>query len=122
MQFNKTWTPAVLDAAGLANDVAYSGGGLALTATSAGDNLAHLITILGNAATDHRGKTFTLTGTDADNNPQTESLAGPNGNVTISFTKYFRTVTAVTISATTGADTFDVGYTAVAVSQSIGKR
>lgn len=108
-------TSAALDADGLANDVAYSGGGYALSATSAGDSLAHLITILGNAVTDHSLKTFTVTGTDGNGNPQSEGIAGPNGNVTVTTTKWFKTVTSVTVSATTGADTFDIGWTAESV-------
>lgn len=110
-----SYTPAALDADGLANDVAWAGGGYALTATSAGDNLAHIITILGNAVTNHSAKTFTITGTDADGVAQTEGIAGPNGVATVSTTKYFRTVTSVTVSATTGADTFDIGYSGVMV-------
>lgn len=113
---SSTYTPAALSANGLANDVAYSGGGYALTATSAADGLAHIITILGNAATNHSAKTFTITGTDADGVAQTEAIAGPNGVATVSSTKYFLTVTSVTVSATTAADTFDIGWTGVSVS------
>jgi len=94
----------------------FNGGGYALTATSAADSLAHIITITGNAATNHSAKTFTITGTDADGIAQTEAIAGPNGAVAVSSTKYFKTVTAVTVSATTGADTFDIGWTGVSVS------
>ena len=110
-----TYTPAALDADGLMNDVAYSGGGYAITANDAGDSLAHLITILGNAATNHSGKTFTVTGTDADGKAQTETLAGPNGVATITTTKHFKTVTSITVDSTTGADTFDAGWTGVSV-------
>lgn len=111
-----TFTPAALDANGLADNIDYSGGGYALTANDAGDNLAHIITILGNAATDHSGKTFTITGTDRNGVAQSETIAGPNGNVTVSSTKYFLTVTSVTVDATTGADTFDIGWTGVSFS------
>jgi len=111
----QSYDAAALDADGIANDVAYSGGGYALTADGAGDNLGHLITILGNAATDHSLKTFTITGTDADDKPISEGIAGPNGVATVTTTKYFKTVTSVTVSATTGADTFDIGWTAAAV-------
>lgn len=114
--FKQDYTNVALDAAGLANNVAYSGGGYALTANDAGDSLGHLITILGNAATNHSAKTFTVTGTDANGNAQTEGIAGPNGNVTVTTTKHFKTVTSVTASADTGADTFDIGWTATAVS------
>src|SRR5687768_15808804 len=98
-----TGTSAALDADGLANNVAYSGGGYALTANDAGDSLAHKITILGNAATNHSAKTFTVTGTGANGKALTEDLAGPNGNVTVTTAGYFLTVTSVTVSATTGA-------------------
>jgi hypothetical protein len=110
-----SYTPAALDADGLANDVAYSGGGYALTATTPNDSLAHIITILGNAATNHSAKTFTVTGTDANDLAISEGIAGPNGVATVSTTKHFKTVTSVTVSATTGADTFDIGWSAVAV-------
>lgn len=111
-----TGNSAALDADGLANDVAYSGGGYALTANDAGDSLAHLITILGNAATNHSAKTFTVAGTGPGGEAQTEGIAGPNGVATVTTTKHFLTVTSVTVSATTGADTFDIGWTAESVS------
>lgn len=111
-----TGTAVALNAAGLANDVAYSAGGYALTANNAADSLAHLITILGNAATNHAAKTFTITGAGPNGEAQSEGIAGPNGNVTVTSTKYFLTVTSVTVSATTGADTFDIGWTAASVS------
>jgi len=111
-----SYTPAALDAAGLANDVAWAGGGYALSATTPGDGLAHIITILGNAATDHSLKPFPVTGTDANGVALSEGIAGPNGIATVSTTNYFKTVTSVTVSSTTGADTFDLGWTAVAVS------
>lgn len=110
-----SYTPAALSANGLANDVAYAGDGYALSATEAGDDLAHIITILGNAVTNHSAKTFTITGTDANDNAISEGIAGPNGVATVSTTLHFKTVTSVTVSATTGADTFDIGWTAVAV-------
>jgi len=115
-RFQITGVSVALNAAGLANDVAYSGGGYALSANSAGDSLAHKITILGNAATNHSAKTFTITGTNPNGFSQTETLAGPNGVATVTSTKYFLTVTSVTVDATTGADTFDIGWNADSVS------
>lgn len=109
-----TYTFAALNAAGYANDVAYAGGGYALTANTAGDSCAHPVTILGNAATNHSGKTFTITGTDANDVSITNAIAGPNGVATVTSTKRFKTVTSVTVDATTGADTFDIGWTALA--------
>lgn len=109
-QYFGTYTPADDDANGFADDVQYSGGGYALTATTAADNLGHLVTILGNAATNHSGKTFTITGTDANGRAQTEGIAGPNGVATVTSTKYYMTVTSVTVSATTSTDSFDIGW------------
>jgi len=119
MNVKLSLTPAATSANGIAAAIAYSGGGYALTTTTMSDSLAHIITIGGLAATDHSGKTFTITGTDADDNPQTEGIAGPNGVATVSSTYHYKTVTSVTVSATTGADTFNLGYTAVAVSKTI---
>lgn len=114
VDFTATYTFAAADAGGYANDVAYSGGGYALTATTAGDGCAHPVTILGNAATNHSAKTFTITGTDANDVAITNAIAGPNGIATVTSTKRFKTVTSVTVSATTDADTFDIGWTALA--------
>tara|TARA_R110000868_G_scaffold149339_2_gene371778 strand:- start:4499 stop:5134 length:636 start_codon:yes stop_codon:yes gene_type:complete len=113
------FSPLTLSAAGYANDVAWAGGGYALTATTVGDGLAHVVSILGNAAVDHSLKTFTVTGTSADGVTISEGIAGPNGVATVITTRYFKTVTSVTVSATTGADTFDIGWTAAAVSQTV---
>ena len=115
-RFTITGTAVALDADGLANDIAYAGGGYVLAANSAADSLAHEITILGNAATNHSGKTFTITGTGPNGEPLTEDIAGPNGIATVTSTKSFLTVTSVTVSATTGADTFDIGWNANTVS------
>lgn len=112
----ETYTLAATNAAGYANDVAYADGGYVLTATTAGDGCAHPVTILGNAATNHSGKTFTITGTDANGVAITNAIAGPNGIATVTSTKRFATVTSVTVDATTGADTFDIGWTDLASS------
>lgn len=114
------FTFAALDADGFANDVAYSGGGYALTANTAGDLCGHPVTILGNAATNHSAKTFTITGTDANDVAITNAIAGPNGVATVTSTKRFKTVTSVTVDSTTGADTFDIGWTALASTAWIG--
>lgn len=110
----QSFTFAAASANGYANDVAYAAGGYALTATAAGDGCAHPVVILGNAVTNHSAKTFTITGTDANDVAITNSIAGPNGNVTVTSTKRFKTVSSVTVDSTTGADTFDIGWTALA--------
>ena len=109
-QYFGTYTPADDSASGFAAAVAYSGGGYALSATTPNDSLGHFVTITQISATNHSGKTFTITGTDANDRAQTEGIAGPNGAVTVTSTKYYKTVTSVTVSATTGADTFNIGW------------
>ena len=113
---NFSYAPAAANATGLAAGVAYAGGGYVLAATTPADRLAHIVTITGLAATDHSLKTFTIRGTNADGVAQSEGIAGPNGAVVVSSTLYYKTVTSITVSATTGADTFNLGWTAVAVS------
>jgi hypothetical protein len=55
------------------------------------------------------GDTYTITGTDADGNAQTEAVTGPNAT-TVYSTKYFLTVTQIaTDGAATGAITIGVG-------------
>lgn len=111
-----SYTPAALSANGYANDVAYAAGGYALTATTSGDGLAHELTVLNNSATDHSAKTLTIVGTDADGIAQTLSRAAPAGSVSVTTTgTFWGSVTSVSISATTGADTFDIGWNGVAV-------
>lgn len=107
---------AALNATGLGTNLTSTGASYVLTANDAGDSLAHLITIKGNAATNHSGKTFTIVGTDENGRPLSEGIAGPNGAVTVTSTKYFQTVATITPSASTGADTFNMGWTAGAVS------
>jgi len=108
-----------LSTTGISSAVAYSGGGYTITNPGAADNLGHLITFLNKTANDHSAKTLTIIGTSADDKPQTETAAGPAGSVAITFVKYYKTVTSITISSTTGADTFDIGWTAAAVGATV---
>lgn len=87
----------------------------ALTATTAADGLAHKVTIRNDSATDHSAKTATIVGTDANGVALTETLAMPGVSATVTSTKFFLTVTSVTPSATIGADTMDIGWTAAAL-------
>jgi hypothetical protein len=118
MYFNKTWTPAAASLTGFASNV--TGASWTLTANDAGDSLAHTVTIRNDAAVDHSAKTVTITGTDADGNTQTETGNLPGVSATVTYTKYFRTVTSVVPSATINADTMDIGWSAVSVGQTIG--
>lgn len=86
-----------------------------LSSTSAGDGLAHLVTIRNDTANDHSLKTAVITGTDQDGKVLIETLALPGVSATVTSTKYFLTVTSVVPSATIGADTMDIGYSDVCV-------
>src|SRR5262245_37174943 len=97
---------------------AVTGTGPWTTFTAPTDVLAHQINVKNNTANNHSGKTLTFTGTDADGNALTESgVTGPAGSATITTTKYFKTLTQISISAGIGADTFDIGYALTATSQ-----
>jgi hypothetical protein len=111
--FSLSGTSVALDADGLGNNV--TGATFTLTASSAGDDLAHKVTVLNNTANDHSGKTIALEGTDANGAPQTETLTGPGNGATVTSSKYWLTLTSATPSATIGADTFDIGWAAAAV-------
>lgn len=113
-RFQLSGVSVALSATGFASNV--TGATWALSATTVSDGLAHLVTIHGDAATNHSGKTALLTGTDANGNPQTETIAAlPNGVATVTSLKYFLSLASVVPSATIGADTMDIGYAADAV-------
>lgn len=95
-----------------------TGAGPWATITQPSDSLGHQVTIKNNTATDHSAKTLTITGTDPDGKAQSETRAAPGISATVSSAKYYKTLTSVAISSTIGADTFDLGYSAVIKSQS----
>jgi hypothetical protein len=57
---------------------------------------------------------MTVTGKDVDGNVISEVIAGPNAN-TINLTKYYKTITSIVAASTLGANTMDVGWTAICV-------
>jgi hypothetical protein len=81
-----------------------------MTTTTPTDGLAHQVSVRNDSITDHAAKTLVLTGTDQNGKVQTESMAAPGTSATVESTKYFLTLTSVTVSATIGADTFDFGW------------
>lgn len=109
-----TYTSAAASLTGLLSNA--TGATWTLSANDAGDDLAHLITIRNDAATDHSAKTATIVGTGPNGQSQTETVSLPAGTATVTTTKYFLTVTTVTPSATIGADTMDIGWAAGSVS------
>lgn len=87
-----------------------------LSNTATTDGLGHRVTIRNDSVTDHSGKTAILVGTDADGNAQTETMSLPGTSATTTSTKYYKTLTSITPSATIGADTMDIGWDQVGVS------
>ena len=85
-------TPAVGGVQNLTINGALASGGVATFVA------ARLITITSAGA--DSGRTFTVTGTDVNGNVQTESITGP-ATTTVTGTKYFRTVTQVSVDANT---------------------
>jgi hypothetical protein len=114
MNFKRSFTVAALDADGHADNV--TGAVWAIAVKTAGDGLGHFVTITNNTANDHSGKTITLTGSDANGKALTEVLAGPEGSDSVTSTKAFKILDSAVPSATIGADTFDIGWAAAAVS------
>ena len=72
----------------------------------AGNNMGQKITLTsgGNIS----AVTFTITGTDADGNTQSEDIAGPNAT-TVATTKYYASVTQIAADAAVGTNT-SAGY------------
>jgi hypothetical protein len=113
MYIRNSYTSSAASLTGFASNV--TGATFTLSATSVGDNLAHKVTIRNDSSTDHTGKTLTLTGTGYNGASLTETIVGPNNAATVTSTNYFLTLTSVTIDATIGSDTFDIGWAAAAV-------
>jgi hypothetical protein len=67
---------------------------------SFGDNTARLITVT--SGSDINTRVFTITGTDGNGDAQTDTITGVNAN-TVASTKYFLTVTDVSVDDATGA-------------------
>jgi len=64
------------------------------------------------------GDTFTITGTDSSGNAETENITGPGAGLTVTTTKAFLTVTAVSVgSALTG--NVEVGFTATSSTEGV---
>ena len=82
-----------------------------LSTTTPNDTMAHLVSVVNDSANDHSAKTVALVGTDVHGKAQTETMALGAGSATVVSTKYFKTLTTATPSATINADTMDVGWT-----------
>ena len=105
---------AVADGLGDANDSAVTTYVLDGSLTSGGtftsaEGLAHRLNIT-DAGTDNQASaTYTVVGTDQNDNALTESLAGPGSLATVETVGYFKTVTSVTIASPVATSTADMG-------------
>ena len=86
------------------------------TLVAPSDGLAHQLSIssTANIAT----LVFTITGEDADGKAITDTITGIN-NSTVETTKYFSSWSALSVSATLGANTVDVGWVDEVVTKTI---
>lgn len=97
-----------------------TGAATAVTTTAPTDGLAHTVTLTSPAQATLAGVTFTIVGTDADGNAQTETgITGPASASTVTSTKYFKTVSTIQPSATMGGLVVSVGISAISCSPTI---
>lgn len=108
--FRQTFTAAAASLTGHASNV--TGAAWVIATASAGDKLAHHVTVRNDSANSHAGKTIALVGLGANGEALTETITGPAGSATVTSTKAFKSLTSATPSATIGADTFDIGWAA----------
>lgn len=117
---SKTVAPTNLDADGISlsqspvGAVNFTLNGAAVSGGVATMGAAQKITVTSAGA--DTGRTFTITGTDANGEAQTEGLTGASGAAATS-AKFYKTVTSIATDATT-AGAITAGFTAVSVSPS----
>ena len=119
MQFFLDIDPADVSLTAYGSAVAAVGVVITPAVLSIGDGLGRQLSVQGIAITDHSAKTLTIVGTDADDRAQTEVINMPAGTATVETAKYFKSLVSLTLSATTGADTFNIGVVDEAVSPTI---
>lgn len=105
-----TFTPAAADDDLIAASQTPGGAGkLTLVSSTVTLDVARPVVLT--VASDESGKTFTVTGTDRNGAPQSESFAGPASGTQES-AKAYKTITAISVSAgTAGAVKFGTGDT-----------
>jgi hypothetical protein len=93
-----------------------TGAAVAPLQTSTLDNLAHIVTLTAPVQATLAGIAFTIVGTDAAGNSQTEVIAaGPASGATVNGTQFFLTVETIQPSATMGGLVLSVGLLAEAI-------
>ena len=93
-----------------------TGAAVAPLQTSTLDNLAHRVTLTAPVQATLAGIAFTVVGTDAAGNSQTEVIAaGPASGATVNSTQFFLTVETIQPSATMGTKVLAIGLLAEAI-------
>lgn len=110
--FTQSYTCAAASLTGHASNA--TGAAWTIATGAAGDGLAHKVTVRNDSVTDHGAKTIVLVGVGPNGETLTETIAAPGTSATVTSTLYYKSLTSATPSATIGADTFDIGWTAAA--------
>lgn len=114
-----TYTPITAAVDHFNAAVTSTGAAIVPTNTATTDTLAHIVTLTSAALNDLSTLSFALVGTDADGNPQTDTIAAGPNNSTVSSAKYFKTLTSVTPSATMATKEMTIGIGAASLSPAI---
>lgn len=101
--------PATLDADGISANTSSAGTSVALDGVlvsggvfTSSDGLGRIITI-GDSDTDTQSDvTFTIVGTDTNDDAISDTITGPGSGATVVSTKFFKTVSSITVSAAQG--------------------
>jgi len=86
---------------------------------TAADGFGHKIDITDTATVDQSGATFTIIGTNANGESITDSFLGPGSTLTVSSTKFFKTITSITIASPAVGGTVNIGTNDEVESQTI---
>jgi hypothetical protein len=109
-----------VDADGIAQSQTPSSAGNLTLNGALGTTLDYARIIIITSAADDSGRTFTITGTDADGKAITDAVTGANAGVAVS-AKFFKTITSIAVdAATAGAVTVGTrNSTSVALSKTV---
>jgi hypothetical protein len=114
------YTPAVASTTAFnAQTFNSTGAATAPTTTSTTDGLAHYVTLTSPAQATLAGITFTILGTDPDGHTITDTVTGPASASTTTSTKFFKSITTITPSATMGALVLSIGIAVTAITPTI---
>jgi len=118
--YKQSYTVAAASLTGHASNV--TGDTWVVTTDTASDGLCHKVTVRNDSVTDHAAKTIVLTGIGGNGEPISETITAPGVSATVTSTKFYKQLLSAVPSATIGADTFDIGWTAEAVTPWLGIR